>query len=322
MIASVFGYSDELRARYGSNRVHRIWREFVDVFASLPLAVRTDTAAIMHGGLPSADFNLQQIACISPEERFKFKTVMEPRPDKTLALLQGILWSDPQPEAGISANDDRGCGMRFGPDIVRQFLADHGLMHLIRSHEVVDAGYELLECDDGMSAVTVFSAAKYPNGMGFNNGAIVRLHCDKGGHVTFDSYSNTHAEGSDRKMKQKQMSHGQFADLVVAHRVELEEEFEYLAAKRARRIELQQSFKCSPVTPSKRPRSIASEPNTLFITREQLAHGIKTVLNSELPYDWLDSQRFIAPGSCDLVDYKKFLQICSNSSSDKVMRLQ
>jgi len=335
VIATVYGCSEEVQARYEG--ADDIWKEFEDVFASLPLAVKTDTAAIMHGGLPTADFKLEQIAAIEPEDRFEVKTMVEPGANETLTLMQNVMWSDPQPDEGVCPNEDRGCGVRYGPDVVRKFLADHNLRYLIRSHEPVDAGYELLECDEhGMSAVTVFSAASYPGGAGFNYGAIVRLPGD-GGDVAFDSYGESDDDdGANHGLTAKEkMSHTfkAFADVVASNRAPLEEEFAYLAGERARRMELQMRFKFPTLRNDGEPNgattsgaaalaiatsaATASNGPAVLITPEQWADAMKHVLGHELPnVDWLNVRKFIAPG--ELVDYVRFLNLhCSLSSYDQ-----
>ena len=277
----------------------------------------------MHGGLPCENFSLDQIASITSEERFQVKTMVEPGPnDKTCKLMQNIMWSDPQPGNGVSPNEDRGCGMKYGPDIVRKFLADHKLKYLIRSHEPVDAGYELLECDEhGISgAVTVFSASSYPGGAGFNSGAIVRLNCDKGGDATFDTYSDSN-DGSHRTLSTREKmasTFKAFADIVAKKRGALEVEFEYFAQERARRNELQKRFKYnSSSLMASETTAFATSPagvtDNVHITPVQWADAMSYVLKSELPnVNWMSVQQFIAPG--DLIDYKRFLNLhCSLS---------
>jgi serine/threonine-protein phosphatase 5 len=51
------------------------------------------------------------------------------------------LWSDPDEEEGY-APSDRGVGILFGHDVTKTFLKRNGLELIIRSHEMVDEGYE------------------------------------------------------------------------------------------------------------------------------------------------------------------------------------
>lgn len=58
-----------------------------------------------------------------------------------------VLWSDPVNDPGIRANEARGCGTVFGPDVTAEFLASNGLQLIIRSHEGPDARDRRLEGD-------------------------------------------------------------------------------------------------------------------------------------------------------------------------------
>eukprot|EP00965_Chrysotila_dentata_P117569 3884636-Pleurochrysis_carterae.AAC.2 len=58
---------------------------------------------------------------------------------------------------------------------VRVRREKHGLRHLVRSHQMVEAGWEYIDCSGGYGVYTVFSAASYPNGSGYNAGAVLQL---------------------------------------------------------------------------------------------------------------------------------------------------
>lgn len=88
-----------------------------------------------------------------------------------------ILWSDPtedDEENGIHQNvvrDPHGTGniVKFGPDIVRNFLQQNKLTKIIRAHECVLDGFERFA---GGDLITVFSATDYC-GKHKNAGAIL-----------------------------------------------------------------------------------------------------------------------------------------------------
>lgn len=145
------------------------------MFAALPICAKTDTACILHGGIPKQDFSLHEIEVISSQARSKMSSLVQPQTAEE-KLVQFILWSDPSDKDGISPNP-RGCGIAFGPDIARDFLKRHNLKYLIRSHEPVEKGVMTVPCGDDRYVVTVFSAASY---QGSNLGAI--LHVDKNGN--------------------------------------------------------------------------------------------------------------------------------------------
>lgn len=292
VLSTVYGYTDELQERYGSGSVDEIWEAFGDVFSALPLCVRTNEAVIMHGGLPTEDFDLKELERVSPEARSRLKSILEPGEDKLCQLIQNILWSDPRPEDGIEPNEDRGAGMKFGPDILRRFLSKHRARLFIRSHEPVDEGYEHLECSDEHSAVTVFSASRYPEGEGYNYGAVIRLHSD----------------GSYEPVSFK----GQFPDPDEAEDEHLEGKFSAITKLIAQNY---MQLKCE----------FSSYNNQSGkITREQWMEAMSNVL--DLPnVDWYGLQPYLAPTTVSgtqsrpqddsvqsnpkMIDYNRFLSL-------------
>ncbi|KAJ3129792.1 GTP-binding nuclear protein gsp1/Ran [Physocladia obscura] len=56
------------------------------------------------------------------------------------------------------AENDRGIGFTFGPDIVEKFVERHNFDLICRAHQVVQDGYEFFA---DMKLVTVFSAPNY-----------------------------------------------------------------------------------------------------------------------------------------------------------------
>lgn len=179
LISSAYGFQDEIAEKYADeDDAEDIFEAFGCVFSALPLGAVTENAAILHGGLPSYNFSLNDIAAITTEDRCRISTTIEPKTEQDF-LVQGILWSDPKSSDGISPNTVRTVGVFFGPDVARQFLDRHNLQYLIRGHEVVDNGVQSLSCGDGKSVTTVFSQAAYPNGSGRNLGAYIELHADE-----------------------------------------------------------------------------------------------------------------------------------------------
>lgn len=81
-------------------------------------------------------------------------------------IIVDILWSDPTEndlEFGILPNtmrEQNGAGniVKFGPDIVKDFLKRNDFVKIIRAHECVMDGFERFA---GGDLITVFSATDY-----------------------------------------------------------------------------------------------------------------------------------------------------------------
>ena len=72
-------------------------------------------------------------------------------------IMQDLLWSDPSDEQGAEENS-RGAGCLFGPDVTANFLKTNKFKTIIRSHELVDDGYDIMHDDQ---CYTLFSASNY-----------------------------------------------------------------------------------------------------------------------------------------------------------------
>mmetsp|Transcript_25562 Transcript_25562/g.52031 ORF Transcript_25562/g.52031 Transcript_25562/m.52031 type:complete len:685 (+) Transcript_25562:298-2352(+) len=198
MVASVYGFQDQIRKIYGDDDTDVIWDCVGDLFASLPLALRTKTAFAVHGGLPNASFDLKDLQKLPRKARFALKTTVKPESAEDRALT-GLLWSDPTPhDVGIAENP-RGLGVLFGPGVAQEFLQRNNLQYLIRGHECVASGIRDQHCGEDKSVITVFSAAAYPNNIGENKGAFLHLLPD--GSYSHESYSLQDTAESTEKVK-------------------------------------------------------------------------------------------------------------------------
>jgi len=175
-ICSKYGFGSELQQKYGFLDFQSIWESLSDVFASLPICARTEKALICHGGLPSEDFQLSDLEQVSAGDRFKVKSVIKAS-NHDEKLLQGILWSDPSTQQGLGPSD-RGIGILFGPDVAKSFLQRHHLRYIIRGHEHIDEGTQVLNCGEGQGVVTVFSTSNYHVPGGTDSASILKLEQD------------------------------------------------------------------------------------------------------------------------------------------------
>lgn len=126
----IFGFEGEVKKKYSQ----QMYYLFSEVFECLPLAhCLNNKVLVMHGGL----FNNDNITLKDIREYDRFR---QPPDD---GLMCDILWSDPMPECG-RVSSKRGVGCHFGPDITKKFLEVNNLDYIIRSHEVKDKGYEVV----------------------------------------------------------------------------------------------------------------------------------------------------------------------------------
>ena len=112
----------ELRRIYPREEALKLWGRFMDLFERLPLAGRTANGVfLVHGGLP-------------PPDRY------DPAQWKAtdLALLEGLLWSDP--DVGY---EDRAIGFSYGPREAHAFLDAIGCRVIIRGHGPIHSGRAL-----------------------------------------------------------------------------------------------------------------------------------------------------------------------------------
>jgi len=84
-----------------------------------------------------------------------------------------MLWSDPRPIVGRQTSM-RGAGVEFGQDVTFDFLRTNQLALVVRSHECVNEGYELIH---NGRLMTLFSASRYC-GMQTNKGAFLSMRND------------------------------------------------------------------------------------------------------------------------------------------------
>ncbi|KAK6464611.1 Metallo-dependent phosphatase-like protein [Scheffersomyces coipomensis] len=171
-ITKIYGFYDECKRRLSCAK---IWKDFIDVFNTLPIAATiNDKIFCIHGGLSPDLTDLKQI------EQIKRPTDI---PDK--GLLADLLWSDPDPSIkNFSANNwpknDRGVSYCFGRKHVDYFLSNFKMDLIVRGHMVVEDGYEFF---NKRKLVTIFSAPNYCGE--FNNfGAIMKV--DKSLYCSFE----------------------------------------------------------------------------------------------------------------------------------------
>jgi len=199
-----YGFSDELRLKYGGKGNHRevalLSSLFDTLFPLLPLATIIDgDVLVLHGGISDK----LSVDALLKLPRHKYKQISDgPPPDvnlKEFTQVETVLWSDPidkepdgRPFLGCDYNDNRGAGVMWGSDVTGQWLKKQKLALIIRSHECKQDGYNIMHNGQVM---TLFSASNYYED-GSNLGAFLVLHRDKGVFMQQFETATNHFKGA------------------------------------------------------------------------------------------------------------------------------
>ncbi|CEP11630.1 hypothetical protein [Parasitella parasitica] len=144
-VTQTYGFYAECIRKYGSMQV---WKYFTDMFDYLTLSVVVDNSIFcVHGGLSPTIHVLDQIRIID-----RFKEIPHE------GAMADLVWSDPDPDKEEFAISARGAGYTFGSMVVDRFLHLNEMDHILRAHQLCNAGYQVL-FDDKLS--TVWSAPNY-----------------------------------------------------------------------------------------------------------------------------------------------------------------
>lgn len=143
-VTKVYGFYDECKRRAST----KVWKSFVDVFNTLPIAATIGGKIFcVHGGLSPYLNSLDDI-----------RSIHRPTDIPEVGLLSDLLWSDPDESVSDWGPNDRGVSYCFGRGVVNAFCAKFGFDLIARGHMVVEDGYEFF---DKRRLVTVFSAPNY-----------------------------------------------------------------------------------------------------------------------------------------------------------------
>lgn len=146
-VTRVYGFYDECKRRCNI----KIWKNFIDVFNTLPIAaIVAGKIFCVHGGLSPSLSHMDDI-----------RQIARPTDVPDYGLLNDLLWSDP---ADLTDTDweanERGVSYCFGKKVILDFLQRHDFDLVCRAHMVVEDGYEFF---GDRVLVTVFSAPNVSN---------------------------------------------------------------------------------------------------------------------------------------------------------------
>eukprot|EP00026_Physarum_polycephalum_P002926 Phypoly_transcript_02935.p1 GENE.Phypoly_transcript_02935~~Phypoly_transcript_02935.p1 ORF type:complete len:797 (+),score=153.93 Phypoly_transcript_02935:126-2516(+) len=158
-----YNFEDQVLKTYDKE----LFEYIEDSFGYLPYGSIIDNKVlVIHGGLfRYKDVDLEELRDLPKMRDFPRHSRSNSREAK---VLEDLLWSDPKKEEGLEESK-RGAGMEFGPDVTENFLKENNMVLVVRSHQMVDEGFEFMH--DG-KLVTVFSASYYC-GTNSNKGAFL-----------------------------------------------------------------------------------------------------------------------------------------------------
>ncbi|KAI9475488.1 MAG: Metallo-dependent phosphatase-like protein [Benjaminiella poitrasii] len=143
-VTKVYGFYDECKRRLSP----KMWRTFVDVFNTLPIAgLVAGKIFCVHGGLSPSLHSMDDI-----------RNIQRPTDVPDYGLLNDLLWSDPADITVDWEDNERGVSYCFGKKIINEFLSKFDLDLVCRAHMVVEDGYQFF---NERTLVTVFSAPNY-----------------------------------------------------------------------------------------------------------------------------------------------------------------
>lgn len=147
-VTRVYGFYDECKRRVNI----KIWKTFIDVFNTLPIAaIVASKIFCVHGGLSPSLSTMDDV-----------RRIERPTGVPDYGLLNDLLWSDPSDTALDWEDNERGVSYCFGKAVIQQFLTQYDFDLICRAHMVVEDGYEFW---NERTLVTVFSAPNYCGGM-------------------------------------------------------------------------------------------------------------------------------------------------------------
>jgi len=167
----LMGFEEEILNKYPGPNGRVLLAACQKVFDCMPLcALIHEKIFVVHGGLFSRDaVSLDHLRGISRKrEPPVHSEVFEDR------LYEEMLWSDPRANLAGKQLSTRGAGIEFGQDVTFEFLRTNQLALIVRSHECVSEGYDLVH---NGRLMTLFSASRYC-GLQTNKGAFLTMKND------------------------------------------------------------------------------------------------------------------------------------------------
>ncbi|XP_068914444.1 uncharacterized protein [Tenebrio molitor] len=162
-------FEKECKLKFGDKLGPFVFNAINEVFDTIPLAAVIDGRVFCcHGGIPPP-WLCPVVAAIND-----IPAVLNDPQDQS-SLAWELMWNDPirtknmtdkiamelLANEGFAVNTRRGTAHIFSVEALEKFLSANGFTHLVRAHEVVEAGFYLQQKGH---LLTVFSSSKYCGG--------------------------------------------------------------------------------------------------------------------------------------------------------------
>ncbi|KAK4313751.1 hypothetical protein Pmani_014912 [Petrolisthes manimaculis] len=176
-IQQAFTFHRECLDKFGERLGQSVWEAVNTVFDCMPLAAIVDERIFcIHGGIPRLEGDLNELNKIP---------CPLPNPEAQSTIAWQMMWNDPitaeeynddtekelEVNQGFAYNIKRQTALVFNRAAFANFLKKFGLTHVVRAHEVKQAGFEIQQ---GGQLMTVFSSSHYCGGS--NEAACILLH--------------------------------------------------------------------------------------------------------------------------------------------------
>ncbi|TPP61716.1 Serine/threonine-protein phosphatase [Fasciola gigantica] len=167
-VSCQYGFLGECNKRYSK----KLWRIFMNAFDCLPAAAIVENCIFCtHSGLiPCLDkFALTDLTKL---RLFIMDLVRRPVSLTNNFLLTQLTWSEPVMDTRDWNKNPAGLGQTFGENVVDTFCQHFDLHMIIRSHDLLEKGYEFSAKG---RLLTIFTAPNL-SGQFHNLGALVKLY--------------------------------------------------------------------------------------------------------------------------------------------------
>ncbi|KAH6933288.1 hypothetical protein HPB50_014001 [Hyalomma asiaticum] len=160
-VQKMFTFYTECVNKFGDRVGAEVWEQINACFDVMPIAAVVDTKVFcVHGGIPPPWLGGGYLAAINQIP----KPLNDPESQSSLAWE--LMWSDPisteaDQQRDFVPNMKRGTAHMFSAEALEEFLTRNELSHVVRAHEVQQAGFQVQQKG---KLLTVFSSSHYCGG--------------------------------------------------------------------------------------------------------------------------------------------------------------